>query len=441
MAISEVNGLQRYKDADGNVHILYPVTKAELVDGLDELMDEHTGDKNNPHGVTAAQVGAITPGQVGDLHVWQQTQPSGEVDYLTATDKDAYEEYSGDEAYYTLGEKVTGSFRVSCIDEFGRVLSVSDSIAVSPDGTVALNSPKKETIGVGSPWLEDVASFKAAFNGKFVLQATYSSNFTGPSENMIFYIPSDAVWRTEDTEWETDDGYVIQDVYINCYQPVVGHAATASIKYLGLLGSGAAAAPANHEHSANDIASGVLPIARGGTGAATAAAALAALGAQAANNNLVQFVNNALQTVAGGEVKLSDAKIALGSYVGTGYAYAEMNVPFSPELVIISGSNVYELSSSYSREDVGIAIVAPIGGASFTSEYYSGNSTKKSNLVFTPLYWNLNGSTLKIECLRCSPLYICNGSSPSTVSESSIDYASSMNVEGRTYTFLCIGEG
>lgn len=60
MAISEVNGLQRYKDADGNVHILYPVTKAELVDGLDELMDEHTGDKNNPHGVTAEQVGAAT---------------------------------------------------------------------------------------------------------------------------------------------------------------------------------------------------------------------------------------------------------------------------------------------------------------------------------------------------------------------------------------------
>lgn len=57
MAISEVNGLQRYKDADGNVHILYPVTKAELVDGLDELMDGHTGDKNNPHSVTKAQVG------------------------------------------------------------------------------------------------------------------------------------------------------------------------------------------------------------------------------------------------------------------------------------------------------------------------------------------------------------------------------------------------
>lgn len=39
MATTENSGLMRYKDADGNIDILYPITKAENVDGLAEGYD------------------------------------------------------------------------------------------------------------------------------------------------------------------------------------------------------------------------------------------------------------------------------------------------------------------------------------------------------------------------------------------------------------------
>ena len=39
MATTENNGLLTYKDEAGNLHLLYPVTKAELVDGLDEVLE------------------------------------------------------------------------------------------------------------------------------------------------------------------------------------------------------------------------------------------------------------------------------------------------------------------------------------------------------------------------------------------------------------------
>ena len=42
MATTEHNGLMVYKDENGNMRVLYPVTKADLVDGLDELFDAQT---------------------------------------------------------------------------------------------------------------------------------------------------------------------------------------------------------------------------------------------------------------------------------------------------------------------------------------------------------------------------------------------------------------
>ena len=49
----------------------------------------------------------------------------------------------------------------------------------------------------------------------------------------------------------------------------------------GLTPEDIGAAPTDHNHSADDITSGTLPVARGGTGGGTAAAARSSLGAQA----------------------------------------------------------------------------------------------------------------------------------------------------------------
>lgn len=47
MAMTEHEGLQIYKDAGGNCYILYPITKAHLVEGLDELLDGKAADGHN----------------------------------------------------------------------------------------------------------------------------------------------------------------------------------------------------------------------------------------------------------------------------------------------------------------------------------------------------------------------------------------------------------
>lgn len=63
MAIYEKNGQLTYVDENGNEYILYPETNIGQVNGLEEALNNkapgsHTTDENNPHGVTASQVGA-----------------------------------------------------------------------------------------------------------------------------------------------------------------------------------------------------------------------------------------------------------------------------------------------------------------------------------------------------------------------------------------------
>ena len=67
MATTEHTGIISYLDESGNMKLLYPVTKPDAVDGLDELLAgkapiSHASDKNNPHGVTIAQIGAAPSG-------------------------------------------------------------------------------------------------------------------------------------------------------------------------------------------------------------------------------------------------------------------------------------------------------------------------------------------------------------------------------------------
>lgn len=57
-------------------------------------------------------------------------------------------------------------------------------------------------------------------------------------------------------------------------------------KTINITPTGIGAASSSHKHSANDITSGTLPIARGGTGATTAAGILNALGIQATSDEI-----------------------------------------------------------------------------------------------------------------------------------------------------------
>jgi len=77
MAIREYNGVLSYKDKTGDTHLLYPVTKKDCVDGLEEMdaaiqaaretqrqLDAHAANRANPHGVTAEQIPCATGGTV-----------------------------------------------------------------------------------------------------------------------------------------------------------------------------------------------------------------------------------------------------------------------------------------------------------------------------------------------------------------------------------------
>lgn len=65
----------------------------------------------------------------------------------------------------------------------------------------------------------------------------------------------------------------------------------------------------------------------------------AAIGAQPASNDLVKYVNNMLKTVGGAEIDIGAAKIATGSYVGTGTNTASVTFDFIPKVFCIFAYN------------------------------------------------------------------------------------------------------
>lgn len=58
MSVFEEKGIITYKNKDGDLYQLFPVTKIECVEGL-EGIGEHLESTGNPHGSTAEDVGAI----------------------------------------------------------------------------------------------------------------------------------------------------------------------------------------------------------------------------------------------------------------------------------------------------------------------------------------------------------------------------------------------
>ena len=144
--------------------------------------------------------------------------------------------------------------------------------------------------------------------------------------------------------------------------------------------AGIGAAPASHTHEATDITSGVLPLARGGTGGASAAAGLYQL-----VNNTTSLNASGLSTtdcfgiadVSAGDAKklqlgqlttylinnLGAARIQTGSYVGTG-TYGSSNpcsltFGFSPQLFILFGKP--NKNSDYANMNIAIKGASNLG--------------------------------------------------------------------------------
>ena len=80
MATAEKSGPLKYKNQSGDVTIFYPVTLKENVTGM-EGIDAHLVNKNNPHQVTAEQIGADASGSAAavqtklDTHTANKNNP------------------------------------------------------------------------------------------------------------------------------------------------------------------------------------------------------------------------------------------------------------------------------------------------------------------------------------------------------------------------------
>lgn len=59
MAVVETSGIIKHKDSSGNMVFFYPITLKDNVSGMEDI-DNHLTDQNNPHNVTAEQVGALS---------------------------------------------------------------------------------------------------------------------------------------------------------------------------------------------------------------------------------------------------------------------------------------------------------------------------------------------------------------------------------------------
>ena len=59
MAVVETSGIIKTKDSSGNMIFLYPMTLKDNVSGMEDV-DAHLTDENNPHNITAEQIGAVS---------------------------------------------------------------------------------------------------------------------------------------------------------------------------------------------------------------------------------------------------------------------------------------------------------------------------------------------------------------------------------------------
>lgn len=59
MAVVETSGIIKSKDSNGNIVFFYPTTLKNNVSGMEEV-DAHLANENNPHNVTAEQIGALS---------------------------------------------------------------------------------------------------------------------------------------------------------------------------------------------------------------------------------------------------------------------------------------------------------------------------------------------------------------------------------------------
>lgn len=243
-------------------------------------LNAHIANTSNPHKVTAAQVGAIAEGQVGNLHVWRRKK-----------------QVPPTPAGYTLGSTMQNVQLADCYfdeAETGAFYYYSgSSVTVADNGTVATPSKaariiiESGTIVTGPIFVKGVDSVIPSVDSTGAYSAVYVNSYG----SKVFYLPSDGkLYVQTDKESQT---YL---VVATKYQAVTGYAATSGTTITDYLTSA----------DENAYTEGTV------------------------GDTTIEYLGQ----LGGG------AKIEVGSYVGTGtYGSSNPNVltfGFEPKLVVIT---------------------------------------------------------------------------------------------------------
>lgn len=164
------------------------------------------------------------------------------ITYPVSTNPNAYQEGNDAKpAGYTLGEMVTGSFRVGATNyTISYSYKTASELTVSDDGrTVSMTNPSTGSFGFmgGLEPGDDPAKIKTFMLGKFICCTAKGDQLNeAPDTKYPFNkVPSDIVYIPSDAQITITNG----DILVDRFQPVTGYAAIpagTTIEYLGKLG-------------------------------------------------------------------------------------------------------------------------------------------------------------------------------------------------------------
>lgn len=164
------------------------------------------------------------------------------ITYPVSTNPNAYQEGNDAKpAGYTLGEMVTGSFRVGATNyTISYSYKTASELTVSDDGrTVSMTNPSTGSFGFmgGLEPGDDPAKIKTFMLGKFICCTAKGDQLNeAPDTKYPFNkVPSDIVYIPSDAQITITNG----DILVDRFQSVTGYAAIpagTTIEYLGKLG-------------------------------------------------------------------------------------------------------------------------------------------------------------------------------------------------------------
>lgn len=150
--------------------------------------------------------------------------------YPVSTNPNAYQEGSDAKpAGYTLGEVVTGLFRINAVYN-NTTIYYASSVKVADNGAVTLAN--QATQGLAAE--KDSYNNAKKLAGKFII-ADYDHNYCKIPKGVVLFIPANTTISFRQ-DVPGDEGY---GIFFDRYQPVTGYAAIpagTTIEYLGKLG-------------------------------------------------------------------------------------------------------------------------------------------------------------------------------------------------------------